>query len=361
MQHAPILSSPHPAETRDHSVFLCLDAMRGVAAALIMIRHIPNMLASAPFPQSYLAVDLFFVLSGVVIANAYEKKLLQDMSFWTFLKIRLIRLYPLYLLGIILTLLVAVLRPEYGVQKLVYHVTLSLFFLPNPDDLQGLFPLNGPVWSLFFEMVVNVFYALTLRYFISEKRLWMIIASCGIGLLICILIQGSADVGWKLKSLPAGFVRVGFSFYAGVLISRWHRSRGDRVVGGWFSEYGSYLLIACITLLLVVDPPKGAVGVSDALTILLLFPICVMFAMQQYPSGMTAKIFKLGGLASYAIYVLHVPTARLFGDSFEILFKMELKPGLLAASIFSILFIGFCLLLDRFFDIPLRQRLRRYA
>jgi peptidoglycan/LPS O-acetylase OafA/YrhL len=228
------------------------------------------------------------------------------------------------------------LSPEYGVQKLVYHVTLSLFFLPNPDDLQGLFPLNGPVWSLFFEMVVNVFYALTLRYFISEKRLWMIIASCGIGLLICILIQGSADVGWKLKSLPAGFVRVGFSFYAG-------------------------LLIACITLLLVVDPPKGAVGVSDALTIMLLFPICVMFAMQQYPSGMTAKIFKLGGLASYAIYVLHVPTARLFGDSFEILFKMELKPGLLAASIFSILFIGCCLLLDRFFDIPLRQRLRRYA
>jgi peptidoglycan/LPS O-acetylase OafA/YrhL len=335
--------------------------MRGVAAALIMIRHIPNMLVSAPFPQSYLAVDLFFVLSGVVIANAYEKKLLQGMSFWTFLKIRLIRLYPLYLLGIILTLVVAVLSPEYGVLGLIYHTTLSLFFLPNPDGLQGLFPMNGPVWSLFFEMVVNVFYALTLRYFASEKRLWMIIASCGIGLLICIVIQGSADVGWKLKSLPAGFFRVGFSFYAGVLINRWHRRRGDRVVGGWFSEYGSYLLIACITLLLVINPPKGAIGISDALTILLFFPICVMFAVRQSPTGMTAKIFKLGGLASYAIYVLHVPTAKLFGDLFEILFQVELKPGLLAASIFSIIFISFCLLLDRFFDIPLRQRLRRYA
>jgi peptidoglycan/LPS O-acetylase OafA/YrhL len=360
MQHAPTRSNAEAAETSGHSVFLCLDGMRGVAAALIMIRHIPNILVNTPFPQSYLAVDLFFVLSGMVIANAYEKKLLQDMSFWTFCKIRLIRLYPLYLLSIVLILLLAALRPDYGGLGLFYHTALSLLFLPNPDDLQSLFPLNTPAWSLFFEVGVNLFYALTLRYFVSDKRVWMLIAACGVGLLVCILIQGSADIGWKLKSMPAGFVRVGFSFYAGVLINRWHRSRGPGVRGGWFAEHGSYLLIACITALLVITPPKGVIWLSDTLTILLFFPICVALAARQRPSGVTAKIFQLGGLASYAIYVLHVPTAKLVGDLLDRL-KVQIEPGLAAVLVFSILFIGFCLLLDRFYDIPLRRRLRRYA
>ena len=48
-----------------------LDAIRGLSAIVVATRHIP-LLAPIGFPESFLAVDLFFVLSGVVLCDAYE-------------------------------------------------------------------------------------------------------------------------------------------------------------------------------------------------------------------------------------------------------------------------------------------------
>ncbi|WP_176055678.1 acyltransferase family protein, partial [Paraburkholderia caribensis] len=82
-----------------------LDAIRGLAAILIVFRHAPLLFHSPSFPQSYLAVDLFFAISGFVVANAYEARLRSGaLGFLAFAKLRLIRLYPLFLLGIVLRL-----------------------------------------------------------------------------------------------------------------------------------------------------------------------------------------------------------------------------------------------------------------
>ncbi|TIW52974.1 MAG: acyltransferase, partial [Mesorhizobium sp.] len=81
-------------------IYLNLDALRGVAAISVMLYHFSPFIADGKvLPSSYLAVDLFFLLSGFVIAHAYDRKIESGMGFGTF---RLIRLYPLYLAGTLL-------------------------------------------------------------------------------------------------------------------------------------------------------------------------------------------------------------------------------------------------------------------
>src|SRR5689334_22879226 len=108
-----------PQRTRD---FITLDGLRGLAAAAIATRHtyvffepittygrIPDVSGHlpqvGPLFESYLAVDFFFALSGFVLMHAYGRKLRDGMSMAHFMKIRLIRLYPLYLLALVLVLL----------------------------------------------------------------------------------------------------------------------------------------------------------------------------------------------------------------------------------------------------------------
>jgi peptidoglycan/LPS O-acetylase OafA/YrhL len=89
----------HVVPSKNHR-FLFLDALRGIAALLIVLYHAPKYLGRAlPHYSAFLAVDLFFVLSGFVIAFSYENRLLRGLSFRSFVAARLVRLYPVYLLG----------------------------------------------------------------------------------------------------------------------------------------------------------------------------------------------------------------------------------------------------------------------
>jgi hypothetical protein len=95
--------------------FTTLDGMRGIAALAVVTRHAPLYfesvsifvqspmakapIAVGPFFESYLAVDFFFALSGFVLAHAYGHRLATGMSPGRFMAIRLIRLYPLYVVA----------------------------------------------------------------------------------------------------------------------------------------------------------------------------------------------------------------------------------------------------------------------
>src|ERR1700712_1409072 len=77
-----------------------LDALRGLAAIAVVGFHISQVkLEPVLVPYGYLAVDFFFVLSGAVVAHAYEKQLRAGLSWQAFFVKRVIRLYPLALLG----------------------------------------------------------------------------------------------------------------------------------------------------------------------------------------------------------------------------------------------------------------------
>ena|ERR1700730_5639017 len=91
---------PSGPKTGLHS-FPALDGVRGVAAILVALFHLRNrFLGFNNFPggDGYLAVDLFFVLSGFVLSHAYLPRFQNGMSPSQFMKARLIRLYPLYII-----------------------------------------------------------------------------------------------------------------------------------------------------------------------------------------------------------------------------------------------------------------------
>jgi peptidoglycan/LPS O-acetylase OafA/YrhL len=84
-----------------------LDGLRGVAAILVVLFHENYWFSQTGLvPKAYLAVDFFFCLSGFIIAYSYSEHLISgQLSFLKFSAIRLVRLYPLYLLGTVLGLL----------------------------------------------------------------------------------------------------------------------------------------------------------------------------------------------------------------------------------------------------------------
>ncbi|MGA8939854.1 MAG: acyltransferase [Acidobacteriaceae bacterium] len=158
------LEKPHKFEN--------LDALRGVAAILIVVFHIRPLFGNSPlFGRAYLAVDLFFMLSGFVLSFAYQQKLDNGLPTTTFLKLRLIRLYPLYLIGLFLGFIYTATQVHYqhsspGMLGSFLMLVPALFFLPipAPTSLPNVaFPYDLPAWSLFSELIANLLHALLLR------------------------------------------------------------------------------------------------------------------------------------------------------------------------------------------------------
>src|SRR3954468_13971740 len=80
-----------------------LDFFRGVAALSVVYYHFHGALGLPRFEPGFLAVDLFFVLSGIVLGLIYTPKIESGLSFAEFMWHRLRRLYPM---AILVTLLV---------------------------------------------------------------------------------------------------------------------------------------------------------------------------------------------------------------------------------------------------------------
>ena len=163
--------------------FEILDGLRGVAALAVVVFHFIEMFVGMTdnlIAHGYLAVDFFFCLSGFVVAYAYDDRL-PKMGLKTFFKVRLIRLHPLVVLGAILGLLAFIFDPfgndwqNYTSWSIVLLFLGSMFLIPYPiitERAFNLFGLNAPSWTLFWEYVANVVYALVLY---KLHRRWLLI------------------------------------------------------------------------------------------------------------------------------------------------------------------------------------------
>src|SRR6187455_297893 len=89
--------------TKPH--YQILDGLRGVAAIIVVFFHLAEPLASSRLHNvvnhGYLAVDFFFMLSGFVIGYAYDDRW-NKMSIGKFFKLRLVRLQPMVIMGMII-------------------------------------------------------------------------------------------------------------------------------------------------------------------------------------------------------------------------------------------------------------------
>ena len=206
--------------------------MRGVAAIVVMLWHSPDLPWHIRNRNGALAVDFFFCLSGFVIAFSYEDRLKKGLKLSSFYAARLIRLYPVYLLSMLFAFAVSIAIDRYvhadrsQIHTQAAFLAMSLLLLPNFGNSNNplLFPLNTPAWSLFFEVIANLFYA----FAVSRKLVssWLVAAVCAASLLgMCILVASGKHKLWEVGylgvrwSFTVAFCRVALSFGTGVLVS----------------------------------------------------------------------------------------------------------------------------------------------
>ena len=364
--------------------YALLDGLRGVAALMVIWYHIFEGFATCPadqkFNHGYLAVDFFFILSGFVIGYAYDDRW-GKMSTGQFLKRRLIRLHPMVILAAVFGAVSFMFQgsvqwdgTSVPLINVILAFILSCLLLPaipgTAAEVRGngeMFPLNGPSWSLFFEYIGNIMYALFLRR-LSDKWLKSAVVVSGAGYAAFAIFNGSGyynmGTGWTLSDLNflGGILRLTFSFSAGLLISR--NFRPVTIKGAFW--ICSALIVLLLSIPYVNIGGNGWTnGVYDSLCTLIVFPVIVWLGasgseMSSHGThnSLSESICKFLGDISYPLYIIHYPIMYLF-------YAWVWKYGLsfsqawpVAAAIFvgSIALAYVCL---KVYDLPIRKWLSR--
>jgi peptidoglycan/LPS O-acetylase OafA/YrhL len=349
-------SSRMGLQTETPHSFLALDGIRGAAALVIVFWHAEPLFGFHP-QSGYLAVDLFFALSGFVLAHAYDRKFESGMGAAEFMRVRLIRLYPLYFLafvvmmGAILGSLALGQHLKWTPEMLTVSGLLSLGFLPTPDGMGAndwIYPLNGPAWSLAYEIFINLVFVLTWR-FLSTRVLVCTLVAAGVALIGTAAAYGSLDVGSKWITVYGALPRVFFSFPLGVLLLRLHRRRPIQ------APAGSILPILTVLAMLVVAPPAALRPVYDVACVVAVFPLVILFAARSHPRKL-APAYGFLGLISYAVYVLHVPILTITQRLLARVAHGNLEAGWPWVGIgFVVTAVGAAYLADVAYDRPARK------
>lgn len=283
--------------------------MRGVAALVVITDHVPSPLLETLVPGRYLAVDFFFALSGFVLAHVYGARLTSGMTAPRFMSARVVRLFPLYIFATLLAAALAFIGSVkgWGGSAPVPHVAASTFFglfmLPTPPPLSiwpdAPFPLVGPAWSLFFELVANLAFALFIRR-LNFRVLAVIMAVNAVFIAITAFMIGKLDSGFAWSNFAGGFVRVGYAFFAGVLVYRLRAHWTAPTLPAW-AAFGLLLIVFAV-------PAHGVWRPAfDTIAAILLMPALVAMAANAAVSGAARAVCAFMGLLSYGFYVLQVP------------------------------------------------------
>lgn len=333
------ISSSAFADTKAH--YDLLDGLRGVAALMVIWYHIFEGFAFAEvsnsagsgmietFNHGYLAVDFFFILSGFVIGYAYDDRLGKSMTMKNFFKRRLIRLHPMVIMGAVLGAVTFCLQgcvqwdgTHVAISMVMLSLLCTMFFIPALPgvgyEVRGngeMFPLNGPCWSLFFEYIGNILYALFIRR-LSNKALTVLVVLLGIALASFAIFNvsgyGSIGVGWTLDSVNflGGSLRMLFPFSLGMLLSR--NFKPVKIKGAFW--ICTLILIALFSVPYLEGTEQFcANGVYEAFCVIIVFPILVWLgASGTTTDKKSTAICKFLGDISYPVYVIHYPIMYLF-------------------------------------------------
>lgn len=332
MNHS--ISSSAFADTKPH--YELLDGLRGVAALLVVFYHIFEGFSFAGggtlitvINHGYLAVDFFFILSGFVIGYAYDDRWKKNLTLKGFFKRRLIRLHPMIVMGAVIGCITFFIQggvkwdgTQVATSAVMLALLLAMFFIPAYPgagyDVRGngeMFSLNAPSWSLFFEYIGNILYALFIHR-LSNKALTVLVILLGVGLswfaLSDVVGYGMIGVGWTLDGLNfwGGMLRMLFPFTLGMLISRNFRP---------FKVRGAFWICSVILLVLFCVPyveghsPVCLNGVFEMVCIVVIFPMLVCLgASGQTTDKRSTRICKFLGDISYPLYAIHYPLMYLF-------------------------------------------------
>lgn len=335
-----------------------LDGLRGTAALIVVLFHFSEPLLpdpqANPLGHAFLAVDFFFCLSGFVIGYAYDQR--PGLGIGEFMKGRLIRLHPMVVAGVTLGLLSFLLDPfdgspwQKGALPVGLSYAASLMLLPYaaylPDRWDLLFPLNAPAWSLFWEYVASIAYALVL-WRMSRRVLLILVLMAAVALVAMGLQAGTIDGGWSLGNWWRGAPRTAFSFLVGLAMWRYRLVLRTRM------GYG------VLSLLLAIGLTIGRTQWLELVVVMLLFPLIVALGAGAQVNGWRASVCRFMGRISYPLYITHNFVIWPFGQ-FVGLHKPApwLSAVIVSVSVIGVVAVAYAFV--RWYDEPLRAWLRRH-
>jgi peptidoglycan/LPS O-acetylase OafA/YrhL len=327
--------------------FATLDGLRGLAALMVVIYHYQQRFHLPEMP-GYLAVDLFFAISGFVLAEAYGTKLANGMRMAQLARDRILRLYPLYALGLLVgvtayPILEAVHDPA-GSWNLTLIVAVGLAMMPMPIG-HDLFPLNGPAWSLFFEMVVNLVFA-GLLWRVRSRQLATMMAIAALILAMRVSPDDYLNLGWSSATFSFGAIRAFYGFSAGILI--WRVAREETRPPG----LSALMPLAIVAAILTWRAPAYRAAWEIA-CVLVVLPLIVGFAARVEPPQALRRLFAVAGDLSYPLYAIHWPALAL-----ALPLTAWFSPRLLAFGVIPMLVL-LAWLAGRYLDAPVRRALRQ--
>ena len=374
------IGSLYFADTKPH--YDLLDGLRGVAALLVVIYHIFEGLAFAEatdgvgsglittLNHGHIAVDFFFILSGFVISYAYDDRW-GKMSLGGFFKRRLIRLHPMLVMG---ALIGAIAFFAVGCERwdgsiapaswVMIALLLTMCMIPAvpgvPYEVRGngeMFPLNGPGWSLFFEYIGNICYALFMRRMSTKVLAFFTLL---LGLAHAWFFVGDVSqydmigVGWTIDTVNfwGGFIRMLFPFSVGMLLARTFK---PRKVKGAFWICAIALIILCAVPYIPSNNGISLNSLYEFVCIAFIFPALVWLGACGSASEITSKVNTFLGELSYPLYIVHYPIMYIFYAwliNNDIYTLKACWPVALLVVISSITLAYACL---KLYDIPVRK------
>jgi peptidoglycan/LPS O-acetylase OafA/YrhL len=368
-------SSPGYLDSKSH--YQILDGLRGVASVVVIIFHVfETFTGGNRFKQiinhGYLAVDFFFLLSGFVVAYAYNDRW-GKLTQWDFYKRRLVRLQPMVVMGSLIgaALFYFQVSPvfpniaETPVWKMLLLMLIGCTLLPVPlsMDIRGwqeMHPLNGPAWSLFFEYIANILYAVVVRRF--SKLLLSIFVTLAGCMMIAYLVtgtQGDLIGGWSLdgQGLFVGFTRLLYPFFGGVLLMRLGKLIRIKNAFWWCS----LLLVVALCIPRIGDEQHvWENGLYDAFCVIVIFPLIVSIgAGGTLHSTKSTRISKFLGDISYPLYITHYPIIYIY-TAWVVNNKVPLgAKGLLVGLLVVVAGIVLAYACLKLYDEPVREWLKK--
>lgn len=355
-----------------------LDGLRGVAAILVVIFHVFEVHSHGDFTKliinhAYLAVDFFFLLSGFVLAYAYDDRW-GTMSLKDFFKRRIVRLQPMIIAGMLIGAILFYFQYSPGMgwggihdvplwkMLLVMLIGFTVIPVGRGLDIRGwseMHPLNGPAWSLFFEYIANIAYALVLRK--TSKIVLSILTILAAGITIHYALTnpaGNIIGGWTIDDptqLRIGFTRLTFPFLAGLLLARIGKLRYTK---------NAFLSASLLLIVFLSVPHLGGDNniwnrLFECFCIIILFPFVIWLGAGGKVQGKKAAgVCKFLGDISYPVYITHYPIAYVY-MAWVTNNKLSLAQSWPYFILTVIVSITVAYLTMKCYDIPIRNWLRK--
>jgi peptidoglycan/LPS O-acetylase OafA/YrhL len=333
-----------------------IQILRAIAALMVLLLHINSKeeqyagsvgLLSASFDIGHTGVDLFFLISGFVMV--YTTRLPEKRNPRIYIRTRFIRIYPIYWLVMVVTLLLYLLLGiVFPDQTDGFILFFDMLLIPT-----GKLPVLNVAWTLIHEVYFYLVFAISL-FFARSRLVWFLIVW-----LFLLTVGTSMGMNAVHPAFDLVFHPLTVEFIVGacigVLIIQGARNWGRMTL--WCGMI--WLLFIALYRFYTNAPPFPSNWLRVLLSMpplgLILYGSVVLELLSGRPKqqGVIRRILRQIGDASYGLYLVHLPVLVVIGEVWTTLVTSEIWHTVILISLWFFGSILFALFIHRRVEQPL--------